>query len=227
MESSIKIIATADGLPTLYREDIDEQYHSVRGALTESRHVYAAMGLLEFLQRSGRREATVLEVGFGTGLNFMTALEVLPEGVILNYIGLEKNPLSKEITEMCGYASIFPLYERVGCARWGVSEEVASGVWLRKEECDFLSVDLPRGVDVVFFDAFAPEKQPEMWSSEAFERLYDCMSAGGVITTYCAKGVIRRMMQAAGFVIERLAGPAGGKREMLRGIKPEAGRDRR
>lgn len=91
---------------------------------------------------------------------------------------------------------------------------------LEKRCCDLLTAPLPRDIDIVYFDAFAPEKQPEMWSAEVFARIYETMRNGGVLTTYCAKGAIRRLLQTTGFSVERLAGPVGGKREILRAVVP-------
>ena len=98
-----------------------------------------------------------------------------------------------------------------------------NGQWIitMQSHCPFSIIHSPLSFDVIYFDAFAPEKQPEMWSQELFNRLYVLLNEGGILTTYCAKGVIRRMLQAAGFTVERLPGPPGGKREILRALKPK------
>lgn len=110
-------------------------------------------------------------------------------------------------------------YYRMHDVPWATEAQLTPFFNLRKLQVDFTTWEAGQTFDVVYFDAFAPEKQPEMWSQSLFDRLYACLSEGGVLTTYCAKGVVRRMLQAAGFHVERLPGPPGGKREILRGTK--------
>lgn len=208
----LKIETTADGSATLYRPDIDEHYHSVKGAATESRHVYLAEGfdaVAEGLQRPVR----VLEIGFGTGLN---AALTVARRVPTEYYSLELYPLPASALVNDDVEWL----REVNQAPWGDAAKVADWFTLYKIEADFLTVKLPQDIDVVYFDAFAPEKQPEMWSEANFRRLFDAMAPGGVLTTYCAKGVVRRTLQGVGFEVERRPGPVGGKREILRARKP-------
>lgn len=214
------IEVTSDGSATLYRPDIDEHYHSVKGAVAESRHVYidsalryrAAAGNL-----SGGR-VSVLEVGFGTGLN--AALSVDAVDVPVWYCSLELYPLGPDVVRPMGYGLFSQRIDDVCDAAWNRPVGITDGFVLEKREVDFLTCDLPEGIDVVYFDAFAPEKQPEMWSKECFARIYAVMNPGGVLTTYCSKGAVRRMLQDVGFIVQRIEGPAGGKREILRAIHP-------
>ena len=158
----------------------------------------------------------LLEVGFGTGLN--AALTAADTDFPVHYISLELYPLDREFAKRLGYDT--PLLSQVIDAPWDTTAEIRNGFILDKRISDFLNSPLPEDIDVVYFDAFAPEKQPEMWSEDAIRRVYDCMASNGVLTTYCAKGSVRRMLQNTGFVVERIAGPPGGKREILRATKP-------
>ena len=212
---------TADGSPTLYRKDIDEHYHSVKGALTESLHIYLDMGWREAAKM--KQPVRVFEVGFGTGLNAaLTAHAAFESQIPTIYQSVELYPLSIETTER-----LLPLQEKryqdqfkaVNKAVWGEETMINTFFSLKKIKGDILTIDLPRDIDVIYFDAFAPEKQPEMWDTRLFERMYKAMSKGGILTTYCAKGSIRRMLQEIGFTIHRLPGPPGGKREILRAVK--------
>ncbi|MDE6561773.1 MAG: tRNA (5-methylaminomethyl-2-thiouridine)(34)-methyltransferase MnmD [Muribaculaceae bacterium] len=218
----IVIEETADGSPTLYREDIDEHYHSVKGALAESRHVYLEMGWRKAAETS--RPVTVFEVGFGTGLNAtITAAAALESKILTEYYAVELYPLPKEMTDLVAETleeEYRDAYERVNESPWGEPTHINPYFTMQKLEADLLSMEIPKGLDAVYFDAFAPEKQPEMWDEAIFRKIYMAMKPGGVLTTYCAKGSIRRMLQQIGFLTERLPGPPGGKREILRATKP-------
>jgi tRNA U34 5-methylaminomethyl-2-thiouridine-forming methyltransferase MnmC len=213
----VRLETTADGSPTLYVPDLDEHYHSMNGAIQESQHVYLASGLLHFIHKKQQPEINVLEFGFGTGLNaFLTALEAEKQKIIIHYTALEKYPLSQEMINKLNYSSedqrLFQLLHQSG---WGNPVSISSYFTLQKVAIDFIDFDFSNQYDVVYYDAFAPDKQPEVWSQELFEKLFSSMNSGGILTTYCAKGSIRRMMQQAGFTVERIPG-ALGKREMLR-----------
>jgi len=218
---------TADGSFTLYVPDLDEHYHSMNGAVQESLHVYIAAGLSHYIQanypvnennrKESKPEIQVLEFGFGTGLNaFLTALEAEKQKIKIRYIALEKFPLLQEITNRLNYsAANQSLFQQIHQFEWGNPVQLTPYFNLQKLAIDFVAFDFPNRYDVVYYDAFAPDKQPEVWSQELFDKLSSSMNQGGVLTTYCAKGKIRRMMQQAGFTVERIPG-ALGKREMLR-----------
>lgn len=217
----IVLIRTDDGSHTLYLPEMDEHYHSTKGALTESQHVFIEMGLHRFPGRSPH----ILEVGFGTGLNaFLTLLEAEKGYDAVHYTTLERYPLATEVIRQLEYPSRIEsgeqeLYYRLHQAEWDQDIAITPRFTLCKREVDFQTFSFSGKYDVVYFDAFAPEKQPGMWTQELFNKLYAHLSEGGVLTTYCAKGVIRRMLQSAGFTVERLPGPPGGKREILRALK--------
>ncbi|MDE5807738.1 MAG: tRNA (5-methylaminomethyl-2-thiouridine)(34)-methyltransferase MnmD [Muribaculaceae bacterium] len=214
----LEVEKTADGSPTLYREDIDEHYHSVKGALVESRHVYVDLGWRKAAQHFA--PVTVFEVGFGTGLNAaLTAKAALDSVRKTIYHSVELYPLPKETINLLipfqsgEYRSEF---QAVNEASWGESTEINPFFTLIKIQANLLEMSLPENITAVYFDAFAPEKQPEMWSEEIFRKIFASMPSGGILTTYCAKGSIRRMLQGIGFLTERLPGPPEGKREVLR-----------
>ncbi len=217
-ERKVEIQATEDGSQTLFVPSLDEHYHSVKGALTESLHIFIRMGL----QECRAAEPRVLEVGFGTGLN---ALLTLQEGKrVVHYTTLERFPLPLEVVEKLDYpalvsaeaASSFLALHR---GPWNQWVQITPDFHLRKMETDFTTLQLKEKYDVIYFDAFAPEKQPEMWSQEIFQRMFECLDTDGILVTYCAKGEVRRMLQRAGFTVERLPGPPQGKREILRARK--------
>ena len=214
MKQRYEIQTTADGSATIYLPEIDEHYHSVRGALAESEHIYRD---LAFMHRCVPGEVRVLEVGFGTGLNALVTMRAVPPGTRVHYRTLELYPLDADAIAALDFGvAVAPLH----AAPWGSPVEITPNFVLEKMQCDFLTADLGSGWDVVYLDSFAPEKQPAMWSEEALRRLVDAMAPGAVLTTYCAKGAIRRLLASLSLCVERLPGPPGGKREVLRATKP-------
>lgn len=222
------IESTDDGSPTLYRQDIDEHYHSIKGAMAESRHVYVDCGW-KALQPANRKR-NVFEVGFGTGLNAaLTSLEAVDSGIPTSYTSVELYPPDPETLRL--YISNYPeviqsALNAVNDAPWDEPVEINQFFTLHKIKGDILSIALPSEIDVVYYDAFAPEKQPDIWREKIFRNIHDHMNTGAVLTTYCAKGAIRRMLRDIGFKCERLPGPPGGKREILRATKGEPNIDK-
>lgn len=217
----MKLEQTADGSYTLYVPELDEHYHSVKGALTESQHIFIDMGL----KHSSAPSPHILEIGLGTGLNcFLTLLNAEEEKQPIHYTSIERFPLSMDVIQKLDYPSIIGRghkedYLAIHQAPW--EEDIILSPWftLHKNEGDFTNYTFKKGYDIIYFDAFAPEKQPEMWAQSLFDSLFQILNEGGILTTYCAKGIVRRMLQSAGFTVERLAGPPGGKREILRATK--------
>ncbi|MBC8616623.1 tRNA (5-methylaminomethyl-2-thiouridine)(34)-methyltransferase MnmD [Parabacteroides faecis] len=211
---------TADGSHTLFIPEMDEHYHSVNGAVQESRHVFIEAGL----HRQEKKDITVFEVGFGTGLNaYLTLLAAENEDRSVDYFSVELYPLDPALVRALNYGDMIcpekkMLFTALHSAAWNEPVKITDHFTLHKIQGDNNSCTLPEDMDLIYFDAFAPDKQPEMWSQEIFDRLYAHTSEGGILTTYCAKGVVRRMMQKAGYSVERIPGPPG-KREMLRAIK--------
>lgn len=217
----MKLEQTADGSYTLYVPELDEHYHSVKGALTESQHIFIDMGLKHSTVQAPR----ILEIGLGTGLNCILSLMAAEEiRKKVYYTGIERYPLTMETVTKLDYPSLIGQerasdYFAIHEAPWGKDTELSHWFTLHKIEGDFTRYVFEKGYDIIYFDAFAPEKQPEMWEQSLFDNLYQVLNEGGILTTYCAKGVVRRMLQAAGFIVERLPGPPGGKREILRATK--------
>lgn len=214
---------TDDGSHTLFVPELNEHYHSVNGAVQESRHVYIEAGL----RACDKPVLRILEVGFGTGLNaLLSYLEALDSRKNIYYSSIELFPISLQLVNSLNYPSLFSsdqknVFKDLHLCAWNQQVDVSDFFHLKKIQANVLEHDLSGEelFDAVFYDAFAPEKQPEMWEQPIFAKLFDVLSPGGVFVTYCAKGVVRRMLQNSGFVVERLAGPPG-KREMLRARKP-------
>lgn len=218
-----EIELTADGSHTLFVPALNEHYHSVNGAMQESTHIFIDAGL----HHCDKTEISVFEVGFGTGLNaFLTLLDSRMSGKTIHYTTIEAYPLDESIIRNLNYADKYTevehdLFYQLHASDWNKEIPMTNQFYLTKLEGDFISFDLSslnKPVDVIYFDAFAPEKQPDMWSQTIFDHLYSITAPNGILVTYCAKGVVRRMMQQAGYKVERLPGPPG-KREMLRAIK--------
>lgn len=217
----IQIEQTADGSQTLFVPELNEHYHSVKGALTESEHIFIQMGL----KHSSVEAPHVLEIGFGTGLNaFLTLLTADTDQRNIHYTTLERYPVTPALIEQLTYPELIcperkDDFQALHQAAWNTDVQLTPYFTLHKVETDFTSYTFPATYDVIYFDAFAPEKQPEMWTQSLFDTLYQQLNPQGILTTYCAKGTVRRMLQAAGFMVERLPGPPGGKREILRATK--------
>lgn len=212
---------TEDGSATLYVPELNEHYHSVKGARTESQHIFIDMGL----KASAAPCPHILEAGFGTGLNaLLTLQEAERTGRPVRYTGIELYPLAWTEVEALHYSDD-PRLRLLHEAPW--EEEVCLTptfrlLKLRRDLTSWQADDErpPLRCNVVYFDAFAPEKQSALWTPDVFRNLYHCLTPGGILTTYCAKGAVRRLMQDIGFRMERLPGPPGGKREILRATKP-------
>jgi tRNA U34 5-methylaminomethyl-2-thiouridine-forming methyltransferase MnmC len=208
-----ELVKTADGSFTLFIPEVEETYHSTHGAVQESMHVFIENGL----KACDKESIRVLEVGLGTGLNAVLTLQHATKKI--NYCALEPYPLSKEILNELA-ASRSDQFEM----KFHVSN---AGEWISLQE-NFSFIRMEVGLeefsseekfDVIYYDAFGPRVEPGLWTLERMQQCFDLLNDGGVLVTYCAKGEVRRNLQAAGFVVERLAGPPG-KREMLRGVKP-------
>lgn len=225
----MKLERTADGSYTLYVPELDEHYHSVKGALTESQHIFINMGL----KHSSVPEPHILEIGLGTGLNaFLTLLSAEESQRKVHYTAIERYPLTEEPLRLLDYPQLIGRqhekeYYAIHRTPWEIENRLSPWFTLHKIEGDFTqlfqstddSYVTNSRYDIIYFDAFAPEKQPEMWKQSLFDALYKVLNKEGILTTYCAKGIVRRMLQAAGFTVERLPGPPGGKREILRATK--------
>lgn len=216
----IQLKTTLDGSHTLYSSAMDECYHSQNGAIQESEHIFIKTGW-ESCEKS---ELKIFEIGFGTGLNtLLTLLRVEKDCKRVIYTTLEYYPLGEEITRKLNYFELLDKdrkadFEKLHSAAWSEKTKITPFFTLKKIQADFTNYELKDLYDLFYFDAFSPEKQPEMWTQKRFEKLYAHANTDAVLVTYCAKGVVRRALQSAGFKVERLPGPIG-KREILRARK--------
>jgi tRNA U34 5-methylaminomethyl-2-thiouridine-forming methyltransferase MnmC len=215
---------TADGSDTLFSPEMEESYHSVNGAAQESRHVFIEAGLRHIV---GKEHLRIFEVGFGTGLNaLLTWGEAVRSNLRIDYEAIEAFPLSKILAESLNYKDFEPdlptdAFLRLHAAPWDTPTTLERDKFsLFKLRGDFTTFELSGRYDLVYFDAFAPDKQPGMWEESLFRKIYLALENSGILVTYCAKGEVRRRLQRAGFKVERIPGPPG-KREMLRATKTE------
>ncbi|WP_026461959.1 tRNA (5-methylaminomethyl-2-thiouridine)(34)-methyltransferase MnmD [Adhaeribacter aquaticus] len=220
-----EIRQTKDGSTTLYVPELNEHYHSVHGALQESQHVFIQAGLEYIL--SQHPEIRLLEIGFGTGLNALLSLQhaLLHPNKTIQYDALEKFPVTAATIADMHFEKfilnpeLMEYLQILHTSPWHEPVPVTPNFELRKVENDLTIYTFTDNYyHLIYFDAFAPEKQPELWTDEIFARLYQALVPGGVLVSYCAKGSFKRSLKAAGFTLEALAGPAG-KREMTRAIK--------
>ena len=218
------IITTSDGSKTIQIEDWDEQYHSIHGAIQESQHVFIKTGLHHFLKLYQPDHLSILEIGFGTGLNaFLTAFEAQTHKLKLQYDGVEAYPVLEEELLQLNYATLIAadqhhLFEALHHVSWEEFQPLTSSFSLKKRQQFFMDIEDENTFDLIYFDAFGARVQPELWTEAIFERMFKALKNKGVLVTYAAKGSVRRAMQAVGFTVERLEGPPG-KREMLRASK--------
>lgn len=220
-----KIIKTADGSVTIHLPEWDEHYHSKHGAVQEALHVFIKMGLHHFINKTSKSQVSVLEIGFGTGLNaFLTFLESQKLQLEIKYTGVEAYPISSEEISALNYAeklsveNLSWVLQKMHDCPWEVQNEISENFKLEKLQKKFDEISARDGFDIIYFDAFGARVQPELWTEEIFEIMYTALKAEGVLVTYSAKGSVRRALQKVGFVVERLPGPPG-KREMLRATK--------
>lgn len=224
MSTAIQIILTEDGSHTLIHPELNESYHSVHGAVQESQHVFIDAGLRKIT--ASNKVISLLEVGFGTGLNALLTLnEIIATGNTVHYTTLEPFPIPEILVADLNYPKLIgnvPLdaeFLLMHQAKKSVPLKLNTQFLFEKHVLRLQDFEgKAESFNLIYFDAFSPEKAPEMWEQAVFNKLYLLLQSGGVLVTYCAKGVVRRAMQQAGFTIERLPGPPG-KREILRAIK--------
>lgn len=218
-----KVVETGDGSNTLFHSEVGEHYHSKHGAIQESKHVFLQSGLQHYLERTGSSSINLLEVGFGTGLNYLVTAEFCLQGAIeLHYIGIERYPLSKELILETNHgqhvtASVASEFQQTYEEAQNKKTETKQGSLLI-DVCDVKEFHTEQQIDVLYFDAFAAVHQPEMWSTETLQHVCSFMKSGGVFVTYAITGNLKRTMKSLGFKIEKTPG-APGKREMLRATK--------
>ncbi|CAM1343994.1 tRNA (5-methylaminomethyl-2-thiouridine)(34)-methyltransferase MnmD [Tenacibaculum amylolyticum] len=214
-----EIIITSDGSTTIHLPDWNEQYHSKHGAIQEAYHVFIKSGLEHIVQK----DISILEIGFGTGLNcFITYLESGTHHI--NYVGVEAFPVAIAEVQKLNYVSELnaleneAVFNKLHEVSWEEKHEINPHFSLTKREQFFKDIADEAAFHLIYFDAFGARVQPELWTEAIFQKMYTALKDNGVLVTYAAKGSVRRAMEAVGFTVERLPGPPG-KREMLRATK--------
>ena len=217
-----RIIETGDGSKTIQIDNWQEQYHSKHGAVQEAYHVFIKHGL-DYLSSP---EVIILEIGFGTGLNaLITLIESKKRDISINYTGIEKYPVTQNELDVLGYVENLgaygfeKTYQEMHKSTWGEEIRLDENFIISKQQKDFKDIKERNLFNLIYFDAFGPRVQPELWTEDMFQIMFDALKNQGVLVTYSAKGSVRRAMQHVGFLVERLEGPPG-KREMLRATKP-------
>jgi tRNA U34 5-methylaminomethyl-2-thiouridine-forming methyltransferase MnmC len=219
----IKIFTTNDGSHTLQSEQFGVSYHSVHGAIRESNHVFIQNGL-RMLTVLGQK-VRILELGFGTGLNaFLTYLESVQRDLRVYYQTIEAYPINIQLVHQLNYPQLLNATEfqkdflQLHQVDWDKNLKLGATFRFQKRSCKFEDIDYTSEFDIVYFDAFGPAAQPELWTLDMMKKVHQALRKEGVLVTYCAQGQFKRHLKELGFVVERLPGPPG-KREMTRAIK--------
>ena len=218
-----EILITSDGSTTIHLPDWDEQYHSKHGAIQEAYHVFLRAGFNHIIKNT--KDVSILEIGFGTGLNaFITFLEAEIKAIKINYVGVEAYPISaEEILELnyvkeLNAAKHQLIFDKLHTVSWEEKQPISVDFQLTKRKQFFQDISDKNVFDLIYFDAFGAQNQPELWTEDIFLRMFTAIKENGILVTYSAKGSVRRAMQTVGFTVERIPGPPG-KREMLRARK--------
>ncbi len=238
-----EIVITADGSSTIHLPEWDEQYHSKHGAIQEAYHVFIKHGLHYFCNSEQSEESqrkkidvtsssvekyhniSILEIGFGTGLNaFITLLEAIKLKIFVDYFGVEAYPVLMDEINQLNYSEELnvedksSLFNKLHEVSWEEFHKVTSYFSLAKQKRFFSEIKEENCYNIIYFDAFGARVQPELWTESIFQKMYSALKIKGILVTYSAKGSVRRAMETVGFKVERLPGPPG-KREMLRATK--------
>ncbi|MFT4663238.1 MAG: tRNA U34 5-methylaminomethyl-2-thiouridine-forming methyltransferase MnmC [Polaribacter sp.] len=217
------LITTADGSHSLVSEQFKVAYHSHHGAIQETNHVFIEAGMLFQIKRN--QPLRILELGLGTGLNtLVTYLKAAESAIPVSYTSLEQFPIPWELAEQCNFLEqldapeALPSFQKIHCGSFEDWHSLSPDFRFRKIQEDAAAFSSDDRFTLIYYDAFAPESQPKLWTEEIFRTMYGLLEDGGVLVTYCAKGVVKRALKAVGFTIESIPGPPG-KREMTRAIK--------
>jgi tRNA U34 5-methylaminomethyl-2-thiouridine-forming methyltransferase MnmC len=219
-EIMIRIVMTSDGSHTLFVPGMDEHYHSVHGAIQESEYIFIDCGF----KLCKRDHVRIFEAGFGTGLNvLLTAMSSHSAKKEVHYVSMEKYPLAESIIESLNYRDFVndmgkEIFNRIHSCRWNVPEYITTNFVLHKIKDDLVTSKLSGTFDLIYFDAFGPDKQPEIWTEEVFKKISGITDHNGVLLTYSAKGAVQRILKKNGFIVDLLPGPPG-KRQIIRAIK--------
>jgi tRNA U34 5-methylaminomethyl-2-thiouridine-forming methyltransferase MnmC len=220
---SISLIVTGDGSHTVLMPEQNVWYHSLHGAIGESRHVFLEAGYKEAVKRfSGEPELRIFEMGFGTGLNALLTISEAVPGQNIHYVTVETMPLMESDYSQLNYGRQLEqpgLFTSLHEAPWEQTNFIHPNFTLLKQKTSLQDYTRSGSFHLIYYDAFAPSAQPELWTEDIFRQLIGMLVPGGLLVTYCSKSVVRKAMMAAGFTIEKIPGPWG-KREMVRASKP-------
>jgi tRNA U34 5-methylaminomethyl-2-thiouridine-forming methyltransferase MnmC len=215
-------IITKDGSHTIAVPEMNVTYHSHHGAIQESMHVNINAGLKYLSDTLRVTDICIFEMGFGTGLNaLLTLMEAEKNQLTIHYTTIELFPLQENEIILLNYCEqlhrkdLEPVFQQLHQCDWEKDISITSFFTLKKVRIDLINLSTYQPVNLIYYDAFAPSAQPELWTKEIFEKLYQMLLPGGILVTYCSKSDVRRAMQAAGFIVEKIPGPRG-KREMVR-----------
>jgi tRNA U34 5-methylaminomethyl-2-thiouridine-forming methyltransferase MnmC len=216
-----EIRVTGDGSKTIFLPELNETYHSSNGAVQESRHIFIENGL-DLVEKQGA--IRILEVGFGTGLNaLLSAGWAETNNQMIHYIGIEANPLRPELCFQLDYPRHIgqnseKIYDALIHCDWEMDNQLSTHFSIQKREVKIQDFQAIEPIDLIYFDAFGPRVQAEMWDVTILEKMFQSLNSGGALVTYCAQGQFKRDLKAIGFILESPPGPPG-KREMTRAIK--------
>ena len=216
---SLELTKTQDGSDTLKNTLLKDSYHSKYGAINESQHVFINNGL----KRINRNPCKLLEVGFGTGLNaLLTKLHSEKNKIKIVYHAIENFPVPYDIYSNLNYSNQLKIdnkqFLRIHDLSWEEETKLSEFFTIKKINFDFNKINFEEKYDLIYFDAFSPSKQTEMWSEKNFKKLYECLNSDAILITYCAKGIVKRTLKKVGFNIFPLSGPTG-KREITLACK--------
>ncbi len=219
----MEIFETGDGSHSIFSDQFGVSYHSKHGAVQETQHVFINAALR--MKATIQNKISILGIGFGTGLNaLMTCLEAQKRNLQIDYVAVEAYPISLETAQSLNYGEVLPdpkandLFMKIHECKWETPIVINENFTITKVEKRFEDLAYKDQFDIIYFDAFAPNSQPELWTKEFLSIMYNSLLPAGILTTYCAKGQVKRNMKAVGFLVEKLPGPPG-KREMTRACR--------
>jgi tRNA U34 5-methylaminomethyl-2-thiouridine-forming methyltransferase MnmC len=223
MHNTTTITSSLDGVQTIKTDKFDTYYHSINGPYNESDVVFIASALEYFVSNNPSKDnITIFEMGFGTGLNVLkTYIWVQNKSIKIDFHTIEAYPFDESIVKKLNYGKDLgaqDFFDKMHSCPWNEYNQFSENFRLIKYNCLIEDFKLPEGIDIVYYDAFAPKDQPELWKAPILEKYYAAMNDGAVLTTYCSQGEFRRQLISCGFKVERIPGP-NGKREMIRAQK--------
>jgi tRNA U34 5-methylaminomethyl-2-thiouridine-forming methyltransferase MnmC len=215
----IDLINTADGSNTLYVPSLNEQFHSLHGAITESMHVY----INSALKLVNKKEISIFEIGFGTGLNaYLSAIFAFENDKSIFYYSIDNQIIDNKIIELLNYPEIInknqDIFYLIHKAKWNNTEKIHNNFFLNKILYNILDYDFNLNADIIFYDAFCPKVQPELWTFDILKKVTSMLLTEGIFVTYSSKGSVKRDLQLIGLKVEKIPGPQG-KKEIIRAFR--------